>query len=61
MTFTSMKEILKIMSYLEMLCEHVNLKYYFIISQFIIFQKGLVLSNNLTENLLNKENVYHAV
>lgn len=49
MTFTSMEEILKIMSYLEMLCEHVNLKYYLIISQFIIFQKGLVLSNNLTE------------
>ena len=59
MTFTSMKEILKIMSYLKMLCEHVNLKYYFIISPFIIFQKGLVLSK--TENLLNKENVYHAV
>ena len=49
------------MSYLKMLCEHVNLKYYFIISQFIVFQKGIVLSNNLTENLLNKENVYHAV
>ena len=61
MTFTSMKEILKKMSYLKMLCEHVNLKYYFIISQFIVFQKGIVLSNNLTENLLNKENVYHAV
>lgn len=61
MTFISMKEILKNMSYLKMLCEHVNLKYYFIISQFIIFQKGIVLSNNLTENLLNKENVYHAV
>ena len=59
MTFTSMKEILKIMSYLKMLCEHENLKYYFIISPFIIFQKGLVLSK--TENLLNKENVYHAV
>ena len=61
MTFTSMKEILKKMSYLKMLCERVNLKYYFIISQFIVFQKGIVLSNNLTENLLNKENVYHAV
>ena len=61
MTFTSMKEILKKMYYLKMLCEHVNLKYYFIISQFIVFQKGIVLSNNLTENLLNKENVYHAV
>ena len=62
MTFTSMKGILKNMSYLKNLCEHMNLKYYFIMSQFIIFQKGLfVLSNNLTGNLLNKENIYYAI